>query len=159
MRSARRHRKGEPIPGERGIASRVTAQAVVAGLLAVGGLASGCGGCGPGPGPGSQQRLRVRAAELTPMAPQAAAVCAVVAAPSVSDGSAPLAVDFDAEGECTVGGATFTWDFGDGSAPAHTRHTTHTYTAPGRYAARVTLVNDARTASDTDETVITVSAD
>ncbi|GAA0523296.1 gliding motility-associated C-terminal domain-containing protein [Chitinophaga japonensis] len=39
----------------------------------------------------------------------------------------------------TTGGATYEWDFGDGSPLAYTRHTTHVYAQPGNYTVRLTV--------------------
>jgi len=160
------HREAKPIPVDQGIARHQARCAVfqvghwvrLASVLALISLASGCRGCAPAPGTEGVRNVPGRLVEATPMAARAAAVCAVVVAPSVSEGSAPLAVQFAAEGTCTETEGAFTWDFGDGSPPVQARNTLHVYEAPGRYTVRVTLVDAGHTARDADETVITVSA-
>jgi hypothetical protein len=131
----------------------------VAALLALIGFVGSCTEA-PRSEPGKEATRAMRLmAKLTPMAERSIPVCAVVAVPSASAGAAPMAIQFAAEGACTGTEGTFTWDFGDGSAPVHARNAAHLYQTPGRYTARVTLVDGARTARDADETVITVSSD
>jgi cytochrome c len=74
----------------------------------------------------------------------------ISASPTVGFG--PLAVDFDVTASDPDEGDTLTysWDFGDGSAPSTAEDPSHTYTAPGEYEAEVT-VSDGE--DDTTRTV------
>ena len=54
------------------------------------------------------------------------------------------------------GGATFTWDFGDGSAPVIVESPTHLYTKPGTYTVRLTAY-DAEACNKTDFTEVTIT--
>ena len=96
----------------------------------------------------------------TPMAPPQGAPEAAGGAPSDRDdcvvvadvnpdfGPPPLAVAFTAEADCGQG-ATYKWDFGDGSAPSTEANPTHTYTKDGDYTASVTVTgSNGSTASD-----------
>jgi PKD repeat protein len=58
-------------------------------------------------------------------------------------GPAPLHVRFsvDAVIDGDLDGATFTWNFGDGSPPSNERNPEHTYTTSGDYLATVRAVN------------------
>jgi PKD repeat protein len=62
----------------------------------------------------------------------------VVADANPDFGPPPLAVAFTAEAECGQG-ATYKWDFGDGSSPSTEANPTHTYTKDGDYTASVTV--------------------
>jgi len=66
----------------------------------------------------------------------------IAASASPSWGSAPLTVAFAVE---TGGGSglppSFTWNFGDGSAPVYDKNPTHTYLALGVYTATVTVTD------------------
>ena len=74
--------------------------------------------------------------------------CVVVADANPDFGPPPLAVAFTAEAECGQG-ATYKWDFGDGSSPSTEANPTHTYTKDGDYTASVTVSgSDGATASD-----------
>lgn len=74
--------------------------------------------------------------------------CAVVADVNPDFGPPPLAVTFTAEAECGQG-ATYKWDFGDGSPPSTEANPTHTYTKDGDYTASVTVSGpNGATASD-----------
>ena len=74
--------------------------------------------------------------------------CVVVADANPDFGPPPLAVAFTAEAECGQG-ATYKWDFGDGSSPSAEANPTHTYTKDGDYTASVTVSgSDGATASD-----------
>ena len=79
-------------------------------------------------------------------------------AADVDEGVAPLEVQFSSEGTCTETEGTFTWDFGDGSAPAHEQNPTHTYAAAGTYTARVTMEDPENKVTDSDELPIKVTA-
>lgn len=89
--------------------------------------------------------------------------CALLNAPpkaliAIADGSpygvAPLAVTFDISGSSDTDGqiVSFTFDFGDGTAPVDgtdlSQLIEHTYTTPGSYLAKLTVVdNDGKTGS------------
>lgn len=74
--------------------------------------------------------------------------CVVVADVNPDFGPPPLSVAFTAEAECGQG-ATYKWDFGDGSPPSTEPNPTHTYTKDGDYTASVTVSGpDGATASD-----------
>jgi MYXO-CTERM domain-containing protein len=63
-------------------------------------------------------------------------------------GPAPLTVNFD--GSASTGDTTlsYSWDFGDGSAPNTTQKPSHTYNAKGSYTATLTVTDqDAMTGS------------
>ena len=64
-------------------------------------------------------------------------------------GALPLAVNFDGSASIDLDGdaLTYTWDFGDGSAPGFGATTAHTYTAAGTFTATLT-VSDGRGGSD-----------
>jgi PKD repeat protein len=64
--------------------------------------------------------------------------CVVVADVNPDFGPPPLAVAFTAEADCGQG-ATYKWDFGDGSPPSTEPNPTHTYTKDGDYTASVTV--------------------
>lgn len=74
--------------------------------------------------------------------------CIVVADANPDFGPPPLAVAFTSEAECGQG-ATYKWDFGDGSSPSAEANPTHTYTKDGDYTASLTVSgSDSATASD-----------
>lgn len=63
-------------------------------------------------------------------------------------GTAPFTVYFDAsdttfEGECGTGTATYSWNFGDGSALGTGVTTSHTYTSNGVYTVILTVTDSA----------------
>jgi PKD repeat protein len=88
--------------------------------------------------------------EATPMTPPEAAQqpdvgsppqpddCVVVADVNPDFGPPPLSVTFTAEAECGQG-ATYKWDFGDGSPPSTEANPAHTYAKDGDYTASVTV--------------------
>lgn len=55
----------------------------------------------------------------------------------------------------SIGGASFVWDFGDGSDGATESTTTHTYTASGTYTVTLTVTNESGSDESTQD--ITVS--
>ncbi|TCO32546.1 glucose/arabinose dehydrogenase [Kribbella steppae] len=82
----------------------------------------------------------------------------VTASASVTQGKAPLKVDFtaaatDAEGDLPL---TYAWSFGDG-ATATGASVSHTYTTAGSFAAKVT-VTDARGAAGSVTVTVTVDS-
>src|SRR5699024_7183930 len=66
-----------------------------------------------------------------------------------TSGDAPLDVDFSASATDPEGtDVSLVWDFGDGSPTVTTGETSHTYTDPGTYQARVTATDeDGRTSA------------
>lgn len=84
------------------------------------------------------------AGEAAPAAPRAAEAppqsedCVVVADVNPDFGPPPLSVAFTAEAECGPG-ATYKWDFGDGTPPSTETNPAHTYTKDGDYTASVTV--------------------
>jgi PKD repeat protein len=84
--------------------------------------------------------------------------CAVVASASPEEGTAPLEVQFNAEGTCSEAIGNFSWNFGDGSAPSQEQNPAHTYTAAGTYTASVTLDDPQNGVKDSDELTLTVTA-
>jgi PKD repeat protein len=74
--------------------------------------------------------------------------CVVVVDVNPDFGPPPLTVAFTAEAECGQG-ATYKWDFGDGSPPSTEAHPSHTYAKDGDYTASVTVTAaNGGTASD-----------
>ena len=74
-------------------------------------------------------------------------------------GNAPLSVAFT--GSATGGTApySYSWNFGDGSAPSATQNPSHTYGSAGTYTATLTATDGATPAGTSTSTVtITVSA-
>src|SRR5262245_7281827 len=67
------------------------------------------------------------------------AVDEISASPTIGFG--PLPVEFDVTASDPDEGDTlsYSWDFGDGSAPSTAEDPSHTYTAPGEYEAEVTV--------------------
>ncbi len=127
-------------------------------------VVSGCRGCGEARqsviGAAQPGRLTPAVVAVTPVEPPSTpdAACAVVGAPSVDEGVVPLEVHFTAEGMCTAAQGTFTWDFGDGSAPGAEQNPVHVYQQPGSYTARVTLTDREHGVEDSDESPIEVTA-
>ena len=83
----------------------------------------------------------------------------VTAAAEPTSGTAPLDVEFSAEGTDPEGGAlTYAWDFGVGGTQddtADTADASWTYTEPGTYTATVTVTDpEGQTGEDTVEVVV-----
>jgi PKD repeat protein len=92
-------------------------------------------------------------------APNTPPTAALTATPS--SGMAPLLVTLDASGSRDTDGSitSYAWTFGDGgTASGSAAATTHTYSAPGTYTARVT-VTDNRGATGSATATITVTTD
>jgi hypothetical protein len=122
---------------------------------------SACSSCTEAPAPAPQRGVVGKLPPLPPTARPPTPTpeppkCAVILLPSTLDGSAPLAVDFGAEGGCTDGPITFEWDFGDGSPKVTQPSVRHVYQKPGQYTATVTG-SDAEGRKDSDSVVITVT--
>jgi PKD repeat protein len=80
---------------------------------------------------------------------------AVIAA-STTSGAAPLTVTFDGTGSTPIGAVTYSWDFdGDGTWDSTDPQPTHTY-AVGEYTARLRVVKNGDTTSNT--TSVRISA-
>jgi PKD repeat protein len=85
--------------------------------------------------------------------------------PTVTAGRTPTgtitsgtAVNFTAAGTDTDGDTlSYTWDFGDGTPGSTAQNPTHTYTATGTFAAKVT-VNDGKGGNNNDTLSVTVVA-
>lgn len=74
----------------------------------------------------------------------------VTASADVDTGTKPLTVNFSAVGQGGNGALTYTWYFGDGSAPASGATTSHTYQNAGIYTATVVVADaDGDTSQDT----------
>jgi len=79
-----------------------------------------------------------------------------VASASPTAGAAPLAVQFSSAGSSDPFGKTLTysWQFGDGSAPSTSANPSHTYTTNGSYTATLTVSDGAHTGSATTKIVV-----
>ncbi|OGS20367.1 MAG: hypothetical protein A3J83_07550 [Elusimicrobia bacterium RIFOXYA2_FULL_40_6] len=72
-------------------------------------------------------------------------------------GGAPLTVSFTGSGTDSDGTiASYSWNFGDGSAVSAQQNPSHVYTTSGTYTAILTVVDNS-VLSDTDTVVITVT--
>lgn len=78
-----------------------------------------------------------------------AAVCAII--PSSGQGPAPLTVRFDTQAPA---GATFLYDFGDGTTTT-TANPVHIYTAPGQYTARIVVTCEGQSITLTKQIRVT----
>jgi hypothetical protein len=77
-----------------------------------------------------------------------------VSAPDGVEGT-PIQFSTSATGPCAAG-ATYTWDFGDGSGPGHTATPKHTYADNGDFSGQV-VVTDASGLTDTKDFTVHVS--
>ncbi len=77
-----------------------------------------------------------------------------VSAPDGVEGS-PIQFSTSATGPCAAG-ATYSWDFGDGSSPGHTATPTHTYADNGDYTGQV-VVTDSTGLTDTSDFTVHVT--
>jgi PKD repeat protein len=77
-----------------------------------------------------------------------------VSAPDGVEGT-PIQFSTSATGPCAAG-ATYRWDFGDGSGPGHTASPQHTYADNGYYTGQV-VVTDTTGLTDTQDFALTVS--
>ncbi|NKI32005.1 PKD domain-containing protein [Croceivirga thetidis] len=81
-----------------------------------------------------------------------------VATSDVTEGDAPLLVNFTGDQSTDdVGIASYSWDFGDGAGTSTDANPSYTYTATGTYTAVLT-VTDANGLTDTAQIEITVNA-
>lgn len=82
----------------------------------------------------------------------------VVVIASVTSGSAPLSVQFDASGSLDPDGdsLSFAWVFGDGSSGAEGEQVTHVFSETGQFPVTV-VVTDERGATASAGVVVTVS--
>jgi PKD repeat protein len=77
-----------------------------------------------------------------------------VSAPDGVEGT-PIQFSTSATGPCAAG-ATYSWDFGDGSGPGHTATPKHTYADNGYYTGQV-VVTDSTGLTDTKDFALNVS--
>lgn len=77
-----------------------------------------------------------------------------VSAPDGVEGT-PIQFSTSATGPCSDG-ATYSWDFGDGSSPGHTATPKHTYADNGDYTGQV-VVTDSTGLTDTKDFTVHVS--
>jgi PKD repeat protein len=77
-----------------------------------------------------------------------------VSAPDGVEGT-PIQFATSATGPCAAG-ATYSWDFGDGSGPGHTATPKHTYADNGYYTGQV-VVTDSTGLTDTEDFALTVT--
>jgi PKD repeat protein len=97
------------------------------------------GSVDPGEAPLTPHREHA-AVRITPYAPGEAHRPTARAATDVSEGVAPLTVEFSTMPNASV--VAVSWDFGDGNASAK-RAPSHTYERPGMYTASLTVTNEA----------------
>jgi glucose/arabinose dehydrogenase len=78
-----------------------------------------------------------------------------VASSDATNGSSSLKVSFTGSGSYDPDGdqLTYSWDFGDGSAPAPVSDTVHTYPASGDYTATLTVTDSLGASSSASITV------
>src|SRR5205814_2140884 len=90
-------------------------------------------------------------------APGDASPVAHAQADPTSSPTAPVTVQFTGSGSTDPDGdqLSYSWDFGDGSAPSTKANPKHTYDNHGLYRAQLT-VNDGRGRTSTDQVTITV---
>jgi PKD repeat protein len=74
-----------------------------------------------------------------------------VSAPDGVEGT-PIQFSTSATGPCAAG-ATYSWDFGDGSSPGHTESPTHKYADNGVYTGQVVVTDSTGLTDTTDFTV------
>ena len=84
-------------------------------------------------------------------------IAPTLGAVSAPDGLEGTAIQFStsATGPCAAG-ATYRWDFGDGSGPGHTSSPQHTYADNGYYTGQV-VVTDTTGLTDTKDFALTVA--
>lgn len=80
-----------------------------------------------------------------------ASVVAKFKATSNNDFTAPSQVTFTDESiiPTTAGTATYTWDFGDGSAISNEKSPVHTYSATGTFTVKLSITSKAKLAEST----------
>lgn len=67
-------------------------------------------------------------------------------------------VTLDASGSAALPGATFRWDFGDGTTPAATAVANHNYRFAGAYTATLTVTDSGGTSTDTAQVTVEMKA-
>jgi gliding motility-associated-like protein len=68
-------------------------------------------------------------------------------------GCPPFKIDFKNK---TVGGAPYTWNFGDGTAPVNQEHTSHIFTQPGKYVVKLTATAPGTNNTVSEQKTVTV---
>ncbi len=76
--------------------------------------------------------------------------------PTSGTGCAPLFIQFS---NLSSNGATYTWDFGDGSPSVNTFSASHTYTVPGHYVAKLIAQNSNACSKLVDTAYINITVD
>ena len=124
----------------------------------------GCGGCQDSPPEAPPAPVKGQLPEVPQAQPAAEPaedrhLCAVLVFSDIDTGPAPLQVQLSAEGDCTLGTAKVTWDFGDGSPPATGNAPIHTFEKPGTYTVKGTISSDELPdLDDVDDVEIVVTA-
>ncbi len=96
---------------------------------------------------------------ITTTTPPANVAPTALASATASVGKVPLLVSFSSEGSTDSDGtiASYSWDFGDGTAASTLANPDHIYTAPGAFTATLTIVDDDG-GSDSGDVAIQVNA-
>ena len=84
-------------------------------------------------------------------------VLSVSALASPTSGNAPLSVNFASTVSGGTSPYTYNWDFGDGSSPSSNPNPTHSYTSPGTYTAKLTVVDSAANSGSAQATITVTS--
>jgi PKD repeat protein len=90
---------------------------------------------------------------------QGASPLSASASASVTSGNAPLATTFTGAASGGKAPYTYSWNFGDGSAPSSAQNPSHSYTKAGSYTATLTVKDSASPVATATATVqITVNS-
>ena len=82
-----------------------------------------------------------------------------VASTTTNSGIAPETVGFSSTGSYDPDGTiSYSWDFGDGTAPSTDANPSHTYTAAGTYTATLTVTDNDGATATADTALITIVA-
>ena len=73
------------------------------------------------------------------------------------EGPPPLTVKFTSTIEDATGAVTYSWDFGDGSAPGTEANPTHVFQKPGEYTATLSVKDSKGTAGSEDVDILVES--